>query len=163
MAQPSVFWWQKYGTVGQIAQASVALLGFLAILFQINVLSRNAREAGARQIYQAYNDLEFKNPQFSDPDLERIKSGPHSELVRYESYVSYFLYACEEAMASFGSRREWRASCDYDLRNHLPFLCEKNSAEPAYLATYGADTQQWIKTSMQRFGVTAPDCKLRKS
>ncbi len=64
MSQPSIFWWQKYGTVGQIAQAAVALLGFVAILMQINVLGNNASEAGARQIFQAYNDLEFKNPQY---------------------------------------------------------------------------------------------------
>ena len=30
------FWWQKYGTLAQMAQATVALLGFVAILFQIN-------------------------------------------------------------------------------------------------------------------------------
>jgi hypothetical protein len=28
MSQPSTFWWQKYGSAGQIAQATVALLGF---------------------------------------------------------------------------------------------------------------------------------------
>ena len=32
MSQPSIFWWQKYGTLAQMAQAAVALLGFVAIL-----------------------------------------------------------------------------------------------------------------------------------
>ena len=98
MSQPSLFWWQKYGTVGQIAQAGVALLGFVAILIQINVNGKNAHEAGARQIYQAYNDLEFRNPQYAKPDLDRLKAGPVSDLVQYETFVSYFLYACEEAV-----------------------------------------------------------------
>ncbi len=31
MSQPS-FWWQRYGTLAQMAQAAVALLGFVAIL-----------------------------------------------------------------------------------------------------------------------------------
>ncbi|MBS0531139.1 MAG: hypothetical protein JSS22_17370 [Proteobacteria bacterium] len=163
MSQPYVHWWQKYGTAGQIAQAAVALLGFAAILLQVNVLGRNAHEAGARQIYQAYNDLEFKNPQYSKPDLDKIKAGPPNDLVQYETYVSYFLYACEEAIGAFVNKREWQATCDYDLKGHLPFLCEKNAAEPAYLTTYSATTQQWIASEMQKAGVTAPDCKLRKT
>ena len=88
-----------------------------------------------------------KNPKFSAPDYDAIKVGSREEQVQYESFVSYFLYACEEATAAFARRAEWQASCDYDLRPHLPFLCEKNAAEPAYLATYSADTQQWVKTS----------------
>jgi hypothetical protein len=163
MAQPHVFWWQKYGTVGQIAQAAVALLGFVAILMQIHVLGRNAQEAGARQIYQAYNDLEFKNPQYAQPDLAKIKAGPPDNLVQYETYVSYFLYACEEAIASFANSREWQATCDYDLKGHLPFLCEKIAAEPVYLTTYSATTQKWIAAEMQKAGVVPPECKLRKT
>jgi hypothetical protein len=31
MSQPSIFWWQKYGTLAQMAQATVALLGFGAM------------------------------------------------------------------------------------------------------------------------------------
>ena len=93
MSQPSLHWWQKYGTVGQIAQAVVAALGFVAILAQINVLGTNAHQAGARQIYQAYNDLEFRNPQYAKPDFERLKAGSANDLTQYESFVSYFLYA----------------------------------------------------------------------
>jgi hypothetical protein len=163
MSQPHAPWWVKYGTAGQIAQAAVALCGFVAILVQISVLGRNAHEAGARQIYQAYNDLEFKNPQFAAPDLERIKAGPPNDLVQYEVFVSYFLYACEEALGAFVNKREWQASCDYDLKYHLPFLCEKQAAEPVYMTTYGAATQQWVSSEMQRLGVSAPDCKVRKT
>ena len=162
MSQPS-FWWQRYGTLAQMAQAAVALLGFLAILIQINVLGRNAREAGARQIYQAYNDLEFKNPHYSRPDLDRLKAGPASDLVQYESFVSYFLYACEEAVGSFEHKREWLATCEYDLKGHLPFLCEKMTAEPVYLTTYSGATQRWITASLKTASVTPPDCKLGKT
>ena len=162
MARPAAFW-QKFGTLAQMAQASVALLGFVAILFQINEIRSNNREAGARQAFLGYTDLAFKNPQFSLPDYAAIKKRPQSEQIQYESFVSYFLYACEEATAAFADRREWLASCDYDLKPHLPFLCDKNAVEPAYLATYGTETQKWIKASMAQAGVVAPDCKLRKS
>jgi hypothetical protein len=162
MSQPS-FWWQKYGTLAQMAQAAVALLGFVAILLQINEIRTGNRESSARQAFLGYTDLAFKNPKFSQPDYERIKAGSPEEQVQYESFVSYFIYACEEAMSAFADRREWLASCEYDLRPHLPFLCAKNAAEPTYLATYGADTQQWVKASMKTASVTPPDCKLGKT
>ena len=162
MAVQAVFW-QKYGTLAQMAQASIALLGFVAIVFQINTIRANNREASARQVFLGYTDLAFKNPKFAMPNYESIKASSSAEQLQYDSFVSYFLYSCEQAMAAFAGKSEWRASCDYDLPPHLPFLCEKVAAEPAYLATYDEPTQQWIKTSMQIAGVVAPDCKLRKS
>jgi hypothetical protein len=162
MSQPATFW-QKYGTLAQMAQATVALLGFVAVLFQINAIGSNTRAASARQVYLGYTDLAFRNPRFAEPNFEQIKAGPREDQVRYESFVAYLLYACEEALAAFTGKQEWQTSCDYDVRNHLPFLCEKNAAEPAYLATYATTTQQWIRASLQRAGVAPPDCKLRKT
>ena len=162
MSQPS-FWWQKYGTLAQMAQASVALLGFVAILFQINEIRANNRAASARAAFLGYTDLAFKNPKFSYPDYEAIKAGPLDQRTQYESFVSYFLYACEETINAFADKREWQASCDYDLKPHLPFLCEKNAARPDYIATYGTETQQWVKASLKTASVTPPDCKLGKT
>jgi hypothetical protein len=163
MSEPSISWWQKYGTLAQMAQASVALLGFVAILFQINEIRSNNRAASARQVFLAYTDLAFRNPKFSAPDYAAIKKSGRDQQVQYESFVSYFLYACEEAMAAFPDRREWLASCDYDLKPHLPFLCEKDKAEPGYLATYSTMTQEWVKASLKSASVTPPDCKLGKT
>src|SRR5688572_9143391 len=151
MSQPSVYWWQKYGTLAQMAQATVALLGFVAILLQINEIRTGNRATSARQAFLGYIDLAFKNPKFAQPDDEQVQ---------YESFVTYFLYACEEAIGAFAGKREWLASCDYDLKPHLPFLCEKNAAQPAYLATYGAETRKWITASLKTASVTPPDCKL---
>jgi len=163
MSQPGIMFWQRYGTLAQMAQAAVALLGFVAILFQINEIRSNNRAASARQAFLGYTDLAFKNPKFAQPDYDRIKAGSRDEQAQYESFVTYLLYACEEAISAFAGKREWQASCDYDLKPHLPFLCDKNGAEPAYLQTYGADTQQWVKASMKTASVTPPDCKLRKT
>jgi hypothetical protein len=162
MSQPASFW-QKYGTLAQMAQATVALLGFVAILFQINELRYGNRAASARQTYLGYTDLAFKNPKFSSPDYAAIKAGGRDLRAQYESFVSYFLYACEEARAAFADRREWLASCDYDLKPHLQFLCEKNQAEPGYLATYSTTTQEWVKTSLKTASIAPPDCKLGKT
>jgi len=162
MALPATFW-QKFGTLAQMAQAAVALLGFVAILFQVSEIRSNNRAVAARQAFLGYTDLAFKNPKFADPDYAAIKAGGHDALVQYESFVSYFLYACEEAFGAFSDRREWLASCDYDLKPHLPFLCEKNQAEPKYFATYGDVTQDWVRTSLKSASVTPPDCKLGKT
>jgi len=78
MSQPSIFWWQKYGTLAQMAQASVALLGLVAVLFQINEIRTSNRAASARQAFLAYTDLAFKNPKFAAPDFERIKAVPRN-------------------------------------------------------------------------------------
>jgi hypothetical protein len=163
MSQPSIFWWQKYGTLAQMAQAAVALLGFVAILFQINEIRSNNRAASARQVFLGYTDLAFKNPKFAQPDYDAIKAGDRDQRVQSENFVSYLLYSCEEAIAAFSDKREWQASCEYDLKPHLPFLCERYQAEPAYLETYGTDTQQWVKTSMKAASVAPPDCKLGKT
>jgi hypothetical protein len=163
MSQPSIFWWQRFGTLAQMAQASVALLGFVAILFQINEIRSNNRAASARQVFLGYTDLAFKNPKFSQPDYDAIKAAGRDQQLQYESFVSYFLYACEETIAAFADKREWQASCDYDLKPHLPFLCQKYQAEPAYLGTYSTDTQQWVKASMKTASVTPPDCQLGKT
>src|ERR1700748_3343053 len=163
MAMPGIFWWQKYGTLAQMAQAAVALLGFVAILFQINEIRASSRASSARQVFLGYTDLAFKNPKFAMPDYDVIKTGGREEQVQYESFVSYFLFAFEEAVAAFAAGRDWQAPGVYDLKPHLPFLCEKNKAEPAYLKSYGAEIRQWIEASMKNASVTPPDCKLGKT
>jgi hypothetical protein len=163
MSQAGAFWWQKFGTLAQMAQAAVALLGVILILTQISEIRSNNRASSARQAFLGYTDLAFRNPKFSSPDYDVIKASGREERIQYESFVSYFLYACEEATAAFAGKPEWQASCDYDLRPHLRFLCEKNVAEPAYLATYSNDTQQWVKASLKTASITPPDCKLGKT
>src|SRR5262249_18057548 len=126
-------WWQKLGNAAQIASAVVAAFGFIAILFQINELRSNSRATSARHTFLGYMDMAFKNPSYSEPDYARIKAAGKDEMVRYENFVTYFLYACEEAMLSLDKKGEWRDSCEYDLKVHLPFLCEKIRVEPSYL------------------------------
>src|SRR5215510_15269295 len=112
MSEPVTTFWQKYGTLAQMAQAAVALLGFVAILFQINEIRTNNRASSARQAFLGYTDLAFKNPKFAQPDYEKIKAAGRDEQVQYESCVTYLLYACEEAISAFSGKSEWQASCD---------------------------------------------------
>ena len=40
---------------------------------------------------------------------------------------------------------------------------ERVEMRPDYIATYGAETQQWVKASLKTASVTPPDCKLGKT
>ena len=161
MAESSVNWWAKYGTIAAIGQTAIAALGFGAVLFQIHDFQTSSRAQSARQIYLAYMDLEFRNPQFAEPNYERIKSGDRETRSRYESFVSYLLYACEEALAAFDRLPEWHNTCQASLRAHLPFLCEKSAADQTYLSTFSATMASFVRTAMSRAGVVAPECKLK--
>lgn len=154
-------WWQLWGNAAQITSALVAIFGFAAVLLQLNEIRSNNRAASARQVYLAYMDLEFRNPQLAVPDYSKIRAGDRDTRLRCESFVSYLLYACEEALSAFGMQGEWRNSCEYDLNGHLPFLCEKMTADPTFFATFSARTQHFIKSAMARAGVASPACKLK--
>ncbi len=156
-------WWQRYGNGAQIASAVIAIFGFAAIVLQINEIRSNNRASGARQVYLAYADLDFRNPQFSAPDYERLKRGDPLVFEQYKSFVSYLLYACGEVIAAFGRQPEWRKSCDYELRSHLPLLCESQADDPKFLESFGAETIEFVKAAMAREGVAAPECRLRTS
>jgi hypothetical protein len=153
-------WWQRNGNLAQIGSAVVAIIGFGAIIFQVSEIRQNNRATAARQIYLAYSDLNFRNPHFGIPDYQKIKADP-LQLEQYKSFVSYLLYACGEAFYAFGNQPEWRKSCEYEIRVHLPFLCEVQSKDPMYLEGFGQEMIDFVKAGMAREGVTPPDCKLK--
>lgn len=156
-------WWQRWGNAAQIASALIAAFGFGAILLQVNELRNNNRAASARQVYLAYMDLEFKNPQFAAPDYDRIRAGDKDTRTRYESFVSTLLYACEEALAAFAGNREWTNSCEADVKVHLPMLCEKKGADPAFLESFNEHTRAFVLGLLNRSRMVAPECKPRNS
>jgi hypothetical protein len=42
-------------------------------------------------------------------------------------------------------------------------MAQATVAQPAYLATYGAEIQQLVRSSLKTASVTPPDCKLGKT
>jgi hypothetical protein len=161
MAAAKYQWWQLWGNTAQICSALIALLGFCAVLLQLNEIRSNNYATAARQVYLAYADLEFKNPQFSDPDYAQIKAAGKETLGRYKSFVAYLLYACGEVIFAFPKEPEWRNSCEYDVKRHLPFLCETGASDPAFLATFGDLMQNFVKTLMTKASMSAPECKAK--
>jgi hypothetical protein len=163
MAAGDMHWWQRYGNIAQIASAVIAICGFAAVLMQLSEIRHNNRATGARQVYLAYTDLNFRNPQFALPDLAQLKAGDPALFERYKTFVSYLLYACDEVMNAFPKEPEWRKSCDYELKAHLPFLCDTLTSDPAFLETFGQRSLSFVKEVMQHYGVTSPECLLKKA
>jgi hypothetical protein len=156
-------WWQRFGNIAQIGSAVFAVVGFGAVLLQLSEIRHNNRATGARQVYLAYTDLNFRHPEYALPDLAKLKSGDPAVFERYKSFVSYLLYACDEVMSAFPDQQEWRKSCSYEIREHLPFLCETLASDPAFLDTFGGRSIDFVKSVMQRNGVTPPECRLKKA
>jgi hypothetical protein len=163
MAAPDIQWWQRYGNFAQIASAIFAVVGFGAVLLQLSEIRHNNRATGARQVYLAYTDLNFKHPEYALPELNKLKIGDPAVFERYKTFVSYLLYACDEVMSAFPNQQEWRRSCAYEIRAHLPFLCETLASDPPFLETFGGRSIDFVKSVMQRNGVTAPECQLKKA
>jgi hypothetical protein len=163
MAVPDIQWWQRYGNLAQIASAVIAMIGFGAIVLQFQEVRQNNRATGARQVYLAYTDLNFRNPQFGLPDYLKLKSGDPIVFEQYKTFVSYLLYACDEVMNAFPNEPEWRKSCDYEVREHLPFLCDSLASDRAFLETFGTHSIEFVKAAMQRNGVVPPECRLKRA
>jgi hypothetical protein len=161
MAVTGSSWWDRYGNVSQIASTVIALIGFGAILLQIQEIRNNNRATAARQVYQAHVDLDFRNPQFANPDLAKIKAAGGDTLTQYRSFVSSLLYACSEVLAAFPDDSTWHHSCQYEIKSHLPFLCEAQSRDSKYLEMFGKNAIDFVKSEMTRQGVTAPQCQLK--
>jgi hypothetical protein len=160
---PDFQWWQRYGNLAQIGSAVVAMIGFGAIVLQFQEVRNNNRSSGARQVYLAYTDLNFRNPQFGVPDYSKLKLGDPVVFEQYKSFVSYLLYACSEVMHAFPKEPEWRLSCAYEVKVQLPFLCETFTSDPDFLQTFGRQTIDFVTAEMKRNGVTAPECRLNKA
>jgi hypothetical protein len=156
-------WWQRCGNLAQIGSAVVAMIGFGAIVLQFQEVRQNNRASGARQVYLAYTDLNFRHPQFGVPDYLKLKLGDPIVFEQYKSFVSYLLYACSEVMHAFPKEPEWRMSCSYEVKEQLPFLCETFAEDPDFLKTFGRETIDFVTAEMKRHGVTAPECRLKKA
>lgn len=153
-------WWQRYGNLAQIASAVIAVIGFGAIILQVSEIRQNNRSSAARQVYLAYADLNFRNPQFGTPDYDKIKTDPLL-FEQYKTFVSTLLYACGEALYAFAGQPEWRKSCEYEVKAHLPFLCEIAITDPLYLDAFGTVANDFIRVEMAREKISAPDCRRR--
>ena len=74
MSEPATTFWQTYGTLAEMAQAAAALLGFLAILFQIDEIRSNNRAASARQAFPETQQWAMKTAAVAPPECKLRKT-----------------------------------------------------------------------------------------
>lgn len=107
----------------------------------------NAQRASARQVYLAYSQATLQYPQLARPNYAQLtaKSDP-TDLVRYQIYVANMLTAYDEIFQIIDDK-EWVASFEYDVEDHLPYLCGQKDAK--YYATFTRKTQKLIDKQKQ--------------
>ena len=143
-------WHARFGNAAQIASAIISVLGFILVIWQINILSKNAVEArmrgqenAARQVYMSYSEATLKYPLLSAPDYAHLKENPKSEdFIRYENYVAHMLFAYDEMLAVL-DLPEWRKSFEVDLNAHMQYICER--ADEKYAEMYSAKMQKTLR------------------
>jgi hypothetical protein len=105
----------------QIISAVVGVLGFGAVIIQVNMIRNNFSEAAARQVYMSYSESELRHPEFVDPDLIALRAD-RLQFVRYKNFVAHMLFAYDE-MLSVYDHEEWHRSFAHEIKHHMDYVC----------------------------------------
>jgi hypothetical protein len=147
-------WYLRFGNVSQIASAVVALIGFSAVVWQINIArDRYAHEElrsqlyEARRVYMSYSETTLTYPQFTEPSYDALMRN-HAEYLRYQNFFSHMLYAYDEvigalrAMGDQQAEREWALALQLDLEPHQRFIC--HMPDPRLVETFRPFMRDYI-------------------
>jgi hypothetical protein len=147
-------WYLRFGNYAQICSALFALVGFSAVVWQINeARERNTHEelrqqlVEARKAYMSYSEATLRYPGLSDPDYGALMRN-HAEYVRYQNYFSHMLYAYDEVIGmlrTMGERqveREWALALQIDLEPHRRFIC--HLPDPRLIETFRPFMRDYI-------------------
>ena len=87
-------------------------------------------------------------PRLARPNYAQLKKDTDpTELIRYQIYVANMLTAYDDIF-QITDEPEWVASFEYDIPDHMPYLCEQN--DPKYYATFAKRTRDLVAKSKQR-------------
>jgi hypothetical protein len=162
---PPPAWYLRFGNLSQMASALVALVGFSAVVWQINQTSnKNTQEAyraevaDARKVYMAYSDATLKYPELTDPDYDALMRN-HTEYMRYQNFVSHMLYAYDEMLTlaplvDSVDEDEWELAFQIDLEPHHRYICQL--PDPRLVRTFHAAMQRRLNAARQNCGDTKP-------
>lgn len=126
-AQQNTAWYQRWGTIAQLISATISVAVLCAVIFQARLIRDNATRANARQVYMSYSEAMLRYPQFSEPDLQKIKTNP-IEYVRYKNFVAHMLFAYDEILTTEDGP-EWEKSFQDDLSVQMPYICSDTTPE----------------------------------
>ena len=153
-AVPAPPWYLRFGNISQICSALFALIGFSAVVFQIQAAQvRYSKEElraqliEARRVYMSYSESTLAYPQFSDPDYSALLRN-HNDYLRYQNYLSHMLYAYDEvigvlrAIGDQDVEREWALALQLDLEPHQRFICYM--PDPRLIQTFRPFMQDYV-------------------
>ena len=158
-------WYSRFGNAAQIASALVALVGFTAVVWQINEAKEKSLQesyrsdlADARKIYMSYSDAALQYPRLSEPDYDALMRD-HFEYVRYQNFVSHMLYAYDEilhvaALVDSVSEDEWGLAFEIDIEPHHRFICQMPDLR--VIKTYRAAMQARLAKAREHCEDTKP-------
>jgi hypothetical protein len=106
----------------QIASAIIAGFAFVIVVAQVYFISKNFKEAAARQVYMSYSESALRHPEYAEPDLLEIRTD-RKKLAQYKNYVAHLLFAYDEILDAY-DKPEWRKSFDEDIKYHRKYICE---------------------------------------
>ena len=158
-------WYLRFGNFAQMASALIALIGFSAVVWQINqTSSKNTQEAyraelaDARKVYMAYSDDTLKYPELTDPDYDALMRN-HTEYMRYQNFVSHMLYAYDEMLTLTPvvdslSESEWELAFQIDIEPHHRYICQL--PDPRLIRTFRTAMQERLNKAREHCGDTKP-------
>jgi hypothetical protein len=132
---------EKLGNLAQVATALVAGIALGAAYSQIRSSRTAQREATAHDLNKTLFELEFGHPHFSNPTLASFNwndltiDGDRREFQRYETFVHYSLYVCEQLL-DLGLGKFWQLAIDGTIQNHKTFLTSDHFLKSGELAFY---------------------------
>jgi hypothetical protein len=163
--QPPLAWYLRLGNFSQIASALIAVIGFSAVIWQINdAHNKSAQEnyraelADARKVYMAYSDATLKYPELTDPNYDALMRN-HVEYMRYQNFVSHMLYAYDEMLSlaplvDSVSEEEWALAFQIDLEPHHRYVCQMPDLR--LIKTFNAAMQARLNKAREHCGDTKP-------
>lgn len=109
-----------------LATAFIALIGLVFAIVQIRSNQASQREATAKEIWMSYELRAFDYPRFNNPQAAAVDheaqtfDGDFDKYMQYESFVSFVLLACDEALRLGG--KDWENAVDDNLMLHWDYL-----------------------------------------
>ena len=156
MAAPAASppWYSRWGNIAQLCSAVFALIGFSAVVWQINESRvRNTHQelhaqlSEARKVYMSYSEASLTYAQFTEPNYDALMRN-HVEYLRYQNFFSHMLYAYDEvigvvrAMGDLHAEREWGLALTIDLEPHQRFIC--HMPDPRLIETFRRFMRDYI-------------------
>ena len=151
---PPPAWYLRFGNISQMCSALFALIGFSAVVWQINIArdrytheELNSQLAEARKVYMSYSEASLTYPQFTEPNYDALMRS-HVDYLRYQNFFSHMLYAYDEvigvlrAMGDKQVEREWGLALQIDLEPHQRFIC--NMPDPRLIETFRPFMRDYI-------------------